>query len=162
LGILLIVIIAVAIPISYFVANEVVSDAVYKFGFASRSGTITVEQGVTFAGEFIRANSANIPLTIDLVNITIFVYGGSPYDGNLHFTGPTGVPDAIYLGNVIVENKIVPTHGQAGVSATLDFTTENALSLIQDENYNVRGSYLELTVSGSYLFWHITPQFRFL
>jgi hypothetical protein len=121
-----------------------------------------VEQtGVTFSGEFIWANTANIPLTIDLVNITIFVYGGSPYDGNLHFTGPPGIPDAIHVGNVIVENKIVPANGQAGVSAAFDVTSEDALSLIQTGNYNVGSSYLELTVSGSYLFWHITPQFAF-
>lgn len=96
LCLLLIVVIAIAIPVSYFVAHAVVSDAVYKFDFASRSGSITVEQSsVAFSGEFVWANSADIPLTIDLVNITIFVYGGSPYDGNLHFIGPHGVPDAI-------------------------------------------------------------------
>ena len=68
----------------------------------------------------------------------------------------------LIFGSVIVENKIVPANGQVGASATLDVTSEDALSLIQTGNYNVGGSYLELTVSGSYLFWHITPQFTFL
>ncbi len=161
--ILLIVILAIAIPISYFIAYRAVSDAVYKLGFATHSGSITLEpSGATFTGEFVWENSADIPLTIDLANIRIFIYGGAPYDGTMHFMGPPGFADSILIGNVIGENKVVPAHGQVGVSATFDVTSEDAFHLIHSGNYNVGGSYYELTVSGLCLFWHITPPIYFM
>jgi len=162
LGISLIAIIIIVTPLTYLVAFRVVSDAAVRLGFDSYSGSIhTGLTGVSFASEFIFANSANIPLTIDRVNITIFVYSSSPYDGSLNFMGPPGLPDAIYIGSVVGENKIVPANGQVGVSATFDVTSEDALDLIHSGNYSVGGSYRELTVSGSFLFWHITPQIAF-
>jgi hypothetical protein len=158
LGILLIVVIAIAIPISYFFAWRVVSDAVFKLGF-STSGSISTEAtSVSFSGEFIFENSANIQLTIDLVNITIVVYGDSPYDGNLHYLGTLGIPDAIHIGNMIGESKILPPNGQVEVSATFEVTSEDALDRIHSGNYNIGASFREITVSGMFLFWRVTPQ----
>ncbi len=161
-GIFLIIIIIISIPISYFVAYGVVSDAVFRLGF-TYSGSIDKElKGISFAGEFTFENGAIIPLTIDVVNISIFVYNSSShYDSHLYFTGPPRVPDAIDIGDVVSENKIVPPNGQVTISANFDVTSEDALNLIHGGNYSVGGSYRELTVSGSFLFWHFTPQIAF-
>lgn len=166
-GILLAIIVALATPISYVVAYGAVSDAVFRLGFASHSGSITVDpsgpgQSFTFAGEFIWANSADFPLTIDLVNITVYVYEGpAEFSGSLHFLGPPGIPDAIHIGSVVGENVVVPARGKGGISRTFSADSLYALSIILSGDYNLGASYRELTVSGTYLFWHFTPPIRF-
>ena len=162
LGISLFVLLIAAMLISYFVAYNVVSDAVYKLG-SSYSGSINPETtGASFSCEVVYENTAIIPLTIDHVNLVIFIYNSSvPYDGHLYFMGPPSIPQAIDIGNVVNENKIVPANGQAAISAQFDINSIDALDLIHSGNYSVGATYQELTVSGTVLFWHFTPQIAF-
>ncbi len=160
-AILLILVIAIAIPVSYLVANSVVSDAVYyKFNFGQSSGSGTINAGstgVTFTGNFNFANGADIPVSLDRVNITVYVVPADhPYDGSVFFDWVMayGKP---HVGSVLVENELLPAHGQFNLPVNWHVTSEDALTLIRTGNYSVGWDWPELTVSGTYLFWHITP-----
>ncbi len=165
-AILLIVVIAIAIPVSYFVANSVVSDAVYyKFNFGDSSGSGIINAGstnVTFTGNFNFANGADIPLTLDRVNITVYVIPTDhPYDGSIFFDMLMGTGEP-HVGNVLIENELLPAHGQFNLPVNWHVTSQDALDRISTGNYSVGWGWNELTVSGTYLFWHITPPMLFM
>jgi len=161
LGILLIVIIIIAIPVSYFVALGVVSDAVFRLGFEQNDwGSIHAgTPNVSFVGNFIFTNGAGIPLALDYVKIAVYVFDdGRPYDGNLFYIGSTPPSDPHEIGSFETENELVPANGQVVVPAGFDVTSEDALNVIRSGNYTVGWAFHELTVSGSFLFWHFTPR----
>jgi len=160
-AILLIVVIAIVIPVSYFVANSVVSDAVYrKFSLGQNSGSGEIHVGstdVTFSGSFNFGNGADIPLTLDRANITVYVIPADrPYDGSLFFDWVIGW-DMPHIGSASVENEPLPAHGQFSLPLNWHVTSKDALNVIRSGNYSVGWYWTELTVSGTYLFWHITP-----
>ena len=160
-GVILIAVILT--PVSYFVALDAVSDAVYGLGFDSHSGTIQASGSVvSFTGEFIWANKATLSLTIDQVKIAVFVtQSPSEFEGTLNFGGPPAA-DAIRIGNVLAENVVIPANGKGGVSRTFEVASEEALNLIRTGNYSLSADYVELTVSGTFLFWHLTPPIAFM
>ncbi len=158
------IIIIILIPISNFIAFQTVTEAVYhKFGLDSYSGSIKIESSAPiFTGKFIWENTANIPLTIDVVNIEVFVYNGNPeVNGTMLFTGPPHLPDSIPIGNIVANNLIIPANGKNEIIRDIPVTSKDALNLIQNGNYVIQASYYELTVTGTYLFWHFTSQIAF-
>jgi len=160
LGILLIVIIAIAIPISYFIADSVVYDAInHKFGLIG-SGSIQIGlKDVSFAGNFNFTNRADIPLTVDYANLTVCVFDSDlPYDGGLFFIGSVVQDHEYTIGSAIVENELLPAKGQFQFPIGIDVTSDDALNVIRNGNYSAGYVYSEMTLSGTYLFWHFTQQ----
>jgi hypothetical protein len=161
LGVILIAVIL--IPVSYVIALDAVSDAVYGLGFDSYSGTMTpTASGASFRGDFVWANNAALSLTIDQVKIAVFVtQSPSEFEGTLFFGGPPAA-DAIRIGNVLAENVVIPASGKGGLSGTFEVASEEALNLIRTGNYSLSADYVELKVSGTHLFWHFAPPIYFM
>jgi hypothetical protein len=165
LTILLSIILIVIISGSYFIALNVVSDAVvYRIGFSSRSGSVSIEPTkTTLSGIFILENRADIPLAFD-VNIKVFVYPveNQPFNGNLEFLSGPGFDDMQFIGNVSAKNAQAPPHGQAEVPGSFDIVPEDALNVIRNGNFTVLWVTYEIEVTGSFIGWSITkvPAFQ--
>ena len=147
-GIALIIVIVGVIPVyTYVVADNVVTSAVNKLYVDSGapSPLHTGFEDVSYADNFLFTNKADIPLTLDYVNITVYVTNYPP----------SSVQHVI--GSIEVKNETINTNREIGVPLISNITSEVILNLVHSLNYSVRWS-AEITVSGSYLFWHFTKQ----
>jgi len=164
LAIFLIVIIIIATPVTYVIAQEAVSDAVFIFGFDSGSASFQTEPTVAlFTGNFTLMNRADIPLTVDYANITVFVSERSnSFNGKVEFFGASPLtPNSYFIGSIVAENKFLPANSQVIISASSLITSEDVLNLIHAGNYSVLWTTNGLIISGWYLCWHITPRIAF-
>jgi hypothetical protein len=133
---------------TYLVAHNIVTDAVNALEVDSGSpqpihiGT----NDVTYADYFSFTNRADISLKLDYVNVTVFV---TNFPSN----------DAQYaIGGFNIENEtVVDANKQIGFPLSFVVTSEDALNQIYSSSYGI-GEKIEITASGSYLFWHFTKQ----
>ena len=145
LGILLIAIIAIAIPISYFVAEWVVYDASMHIGFTGSGSMHTELAYVTFSGIFNFTNYADISMTVDYANITVHVFEDDiPYNGDMQFIGSVVFPHPYLIGSAVVENELLPAKAQFRFPVSIDVTSQDALNIIQSGNYSVRWNYWDI------------------
>ena len=147
LGIALLTTVFVAPLYTYVVAHNIVADAVNKLSVDSGS-PFPIHVGVTnvlYAENFLFTNKASIPLIMDNLNIAVYI------------TNSTASGDQYVLGSMLTMNQTVKANREIGIPISFNVTSEDALSLIRGSGYHV-GWKVEITASGSYLFWHFTKQ----
>ena len=147
-GTALIIMIIVVIPVfTYVIADDVVTGAVNKLDVNSGAPSplhIGFED-VSYADNFLFTNKADIPLTLDYANITVYVTNYPP----------TSIQYVI--GSIEVRNETVNANREIGFPLISSVTSEATLNIVHSLNYSVHWS-AEITVSGSYLFCHFTKQ----
>ena len=145
---ILVIIIITIIPLStYFTAESAVTNAVsqLKVDVGAKSSISMEASNVLYSNNFSVTNEANIPLTLEYVNVTVYV---SSVPSNL---------SQYAIGSIIIRNETVKASKQISFPVLFNVTSENALNLMHSSNYNV-GWKAELTASGSYMFWHFSKQ----
>jgi hypothetical protein len=162
LAILLVVILLLVIPVSYFMALKIMGDANSIVGFSSSNDSIRLTaENATLSTFFLLENRGNIAVTYN-ANITVFVLPveNRPFSGNLEFYFSPHLEnfeDWIYLGNVSAKNALAPPHGYAEVPACFDIVSEDALDVMRSGNFTafwVAGT----EVTGSFFGWRITQR----
>jgi hypothetical protein len=147
-GIVLLIVIVVAAPLyTYLVADNIVTDAANRL-YVDSDSPFPIHAGTTdvlYANNFLFRNEADIPLTLEHINITVYVTS---------YPSPTS---QYVIGSLHATNQTLNAHREIGIPASLNVTSEDALSLIHSLNYGV-GWEVETTASGSYFFWSFTKQ----
>jgi hypothetical protein len=155
---IVIVTIIAALLCTFFIADNVVTDAVNIFNVDSGSPSpihIGTED-VLYADHFSFANQAEIPLVLDYVNITIYI--SSDYVNITIYISSFPSSDSQYvIGSFSIENEKVDANKQIGFPINFPVTSEGALNQIHSSSYVV-GEKIEMTISGSYLFWSFLKQ----
>ena len=142
-----IVTIITALLCTFVIADNVVTDAVNVLNVDSGSpSSIHIgTEDVLYADYFSFTNEAEIPLVLDHVNVTIYI-SSFPSPGSQYV-----------IGAFSIESEKVDANKQIGVPINFPVTSEGALNQIHSSSYVVSEK-IEMTISGSYLFWNFVKQ----
>ena len=144
---IVIVTIITALLCTFVIADNVVTDAfnILNADSGSPNSIHIGTEDVLYADHFSFTNQAEIPLVLEYVNVTIYISSFPSSDSQY------------VIGGFSIENEKVDANKQVGFPINFPVTSEGALNQIYSSSYVV-GEKIEMTISGSYLFWNFEKQ----